>query len=309
MLAREAGARPIHATPVSIKGKDAFLPFGDYGAPYLGAAFNHHWSKAYQAGKARPLSDYNLALRLTTVGGFLGKPLDGLPVVDYGYQLSRQGYITLLKNIALKAGTTVISEAISEIKAKDSVTIECVEFETHQVRPDLSLCFTNQNLSEQEKLKPLDTCLNGYYVDTSSSLSGLSLHQLQNCVTRLLAYWPDSAFTQTEKLELQRIHLAEAQHVADMSTLLAQGPDAAIEGSTLARKCQAYANRGVIPTEDYEIFSKAEWLTALSMSGLVPKHYDRLVDRVSVDHTAAFVNQVSTNIDRLLQRPKTQGAV
>jgi hypothetical protein len=309
MLAREAKAKPIHVTPVNLKDREIFLPFGEYGIPYLGTAFNHHWLKANKAGKAGPLSDYNLALRLTAEGGFLGKPMEGLPFVDYGYQLSRLGYIALLKNIALKAGVAVIDEALDEVKTRDYVSIESVEFGKRQLKPDLSFCFGSLSSISRETLKPLDTCLNGYYVDTSSDLPGLGLHLLQNCVTRLLAYWPDGAFTQTEKSELQRIHLAEAQNVADMHTLLTQGPDAAAADSTLGRKCHVYANRGVIPTEDYEIFTKAEWLAALSASGLMPKQYDRIVDRVSAEHTIAFVNQILIKFDRLLQRPKSQRAM
>jgi hypothetical protein len=309
MLAREAKARPVHASPVNLKGKEVFLPFGEYGVPYLGAAFNQHWLKANKAGKAGPLSDYNLALRLTSEGGFLGKPLEGMPFVDYGYQLSVMSYTTLLKNIALKANVTVIDEALNDIKTKDSVLIESVVFENSQIQPDLSLCFAGQDSANQETLKRLDICLNGYYVDTSSSIPGVGLHQLQNCVTRLLAYWPDGAFTQTEKSELRRIHLAEAQNVADMHTLLTQGPAAALAGSTLARKCRVYSSRGVIPTEDYEVCTKAEWLAAFSLSGLVPKQYDRIVDTVSIEHTVAFVNQILVKFDRLLQRPKSQRAM
>ncbi len=304
-LARDASARPLHAVPVkTFNGGEICLPFGNYGHPYQGAAFHQYWLRAQQAGHARPLTDYNLALRLTEAGGFLGNPPKGLPAIDYGYRLPRQGYIALLKRMAEQAGAEQITGRIEALSQNEAGLIQSIQIAGSQRPVDLALSFATRSLPKTGAQTRIDDSLNGYHLDVTSKTPGLALHQLQTGTARLLSFWPGGSFTQVEKAEIKRLHLAEADRIAGMDALLEQGPDAARRRPGLARKCDIFAARGRIPVEDYEVFSKAEWLTALMASGFTPCHYDRLVDRLTLDETLALVKQTGAPIDQLLSRPK-----
>jgi len=304
-LAHDASARPVHAYKVEREtGEEICLPFGEYGYPHQGAAFNHYWLRVAQTGQARALADYNLALRLTEAGGFLGKVPSGLPFLDYGYELSRRRYVALLRRIAMQSGVKDDVGAIKNVTIATPGLIENVTLERAQLTPDLTLCFGGEDLPIADQLARIDECLNGFFLETPSGLPGLALHQLQTCTMRLLTFWPSGAFTLAEKTELKRLQKAETDLINDMAALLEYGPEAAKNSRSLRRKCQVYAARGRIPTEDYEVFSKPEWLAALSAGGIVPRSYDRLVDRQSLSESVAFVAQTVARIDQLLDRSK-----
>jgi len=304
-LAKDASARPLHAAPIkTYDGSDIFLPFGDYGRPHQGAAFHQHWLRAQQASPVRPLADYNLALRLTHAGGFLGNPPNGLPAIDYGYRLPRQGYIALLKRMAQQAGAEQITGQLDRLGLNPAGLIVSVQIAGAQLPVDLVLSFGSPSSPDTATQTRIAEHLNGCHLGAASNIPGLALHQLQTGTARLLSFWPGGAFTHTEKAEIKRLHLADADRITDMDALLEDGPDAARQRPSLARKCDVFAARGRIPVEDYEVFSKAEWLTALLASGLAPRHYDRLVDRLTLDETLALVKQTGAPIDHLLSRPK-----
>jgi len=196
--------------------------------------------------------------------------------------------------------------AIKNVTIATPGLIENVTLERAQLTPDLTLCFGGEGLPIADQLARIDECLNGFFLETPSGLPGLALHQLQTCTMRLLTFWPSGAFTLAEKTELKRLQKAETDLINDMAALLEYGPEAAKNSRSLRRKCQVYAARGRIPTEDYEVFSKPEWLAALSAGGIVPRSYDRLVDRQSLSESVAFVAQTVARIDQLLDHSKQQ---
>lgn len=304
-LAREAKARPRHAYRVdTATGRSAWLPFGEYGLPYQGAAFHQYWLRAWQAGKARPLADYNLALRLNEVAGFLGQAPIGLPLIDYGYEFPEQSYCNLLKRMAANSGVGVIYGKLENADIDTEGSILALTLAGSLFSPELSV-FAGPAPQDRAKLvKKIHLSLNGYHIQAPSKLPGLKLHQLQRGTERLLEIWPDKAFAKSEKMELNRLSLAEAERIEDMRALLSGQIDALKNRAELARKAQVYTTRGRIPTEDYEVFSKPEWIAAFSASGYIPKYYDRLVDRLSLDQTLSLVAQTEDRISALLNRSK-----
>ena len=305
-LARHAAARPVHAYKVSTKTRGSVvLPFGDFGLPFLGAGFTHYWLRAHLTGQARPLSHYNLALRLDEAGGFLNKAPKGLPFLDYGYDFPRQAYCALLKQIASRAGVRTLSGPVDGAEFNPSGLIENITLAGTQISPDLTVCAGHPVLPDPDLISRLAQSPNGLHIQATSDMPGAALHQLQTGTMRLMSLWPGNTFTKWEKAELDRLYHAETSHIEDMTNLLENGPNMTAERPALQRKRQVFAARGRVPAEDYEVFSKPEWLAAMFASGLVPRHYDRLADRVSLEQATAMLTQIENRIDQLLSQNAT----
>ena len=306
ILSREASARPVHAFAIeAVRGNEAVLPFGDYGLPFQGAAFNQYWLRAHRAGKARPLADYNLALRLAKAGSFLSKAPNGFPFLDYGYQLPRQAYGALLRHVASRAGVNTLSKSVERVELSEAGLIDKVTLGGKALSPDLTVCAGSAVLPEADLLLRISQSHNGIHIKAASKLAGLELHQLQTGTMRLMSLWPGDSFTRSEKAEFDRLYRAETDRIEDMSMLLCDEIGNAAGRSALQRKRQVFAARGRIPTEDYEVFSKSEWLAALSSCDIIPRQYDRLVDRMSLEQTIFMVTQIGNRVDQLVDKHTT----
>lgn len=298
-LAEYASAKPLFATPLSINEKVVHLPFGDYGIPNNRAAFHHHWLKAKRADSVKPLNDYNLALRLTQQAFVAHNTGTELPKTDYGYLVKENAYSELMKHIALNAGVKQITHNFTQFSYSQNGLIEQAVFD--EFRLAIDLCFGFVDVTEKNSsYAHLDDYANGFMTRTSSFMSGIALQQVHNSLNRLMAFWPNQGFTPTEKHELKRINDIEAQRVADMAIFLSQGVSNA--SASLQRKYKAFAHRGLIPQEDYELFSQAEWISAMLFRNVEPNYYDRLADTVSVEESISFVKQVGGRIDAFVQQ-------
>jgi len=117
-------------------------------------------------------------------------------------------------------------------------------------------------------------------------------YSLQAAMDRMSAFMPDTGFHRAELAEYNRVAELESQLIKDMKILLHQGSQGAEGRPTLARKVDVFAQRGRIPTEDYEVFTGPEWMAALMSIGLVPKHYDRLADAFPAEDLQTNIEQV-----------------
>jgi hypothetical protein len=297
-LAEYASAKPTFATTFNVNKKEIKLPFGDYGVPNARAQFHHHWLKAKQIQTNKPLCYYNLALRLSEHAIFPHVGGTELPKTDYGYVISKNAYTKMLEQIAVDAGVKPLDCRFKQFVYSRNGLVKEAEFEDQCLPIDLCLGFF-ESTDKSAIFQRVNDCANGFLSQVSYSIPGIALQQLHNSLNRLLAYWPDNVFTLAEKNELKRINDIEAQRVADMSVFLNYG--IAKASSSLQRKLNAFSHRGLIPQEDYELFSQAEWMAAMHFRNIEPKYYDRLADNLNVKESANFVQQVGNRIDAFIQ--------
>lgn len=291
-LGSKANARPaLCANITNDAGIHINLPFGSYGIDREGAEFQHLWKFS---GSQKPLTEFNLALVMHDAGVFLPEPPKGAPGYDYGYILDEQGYVNLLKDKA--NAQHIISDAIDVIYDNDGINALICDGESitadlyidARSHSDDEIAWNNNHLKIAGGFDPLD------------HQSGMRLYRIQMAMERLFKLWPDAEFAPIEIAEYNRLCAAQAEHVRDMNCLLQQD----IEGCSdaLIRKIKLFESRGRIAAEDYEIYSKAEWIAALSAFGIETQSYDRLAMRMSPEAAAQWIDQLHAAIASVVQQ-------
>lgn len=290
-LGSKARARPALCASVSID-KDAIinLPFGNYGIDREGTEFQHLWKLS---GTQKPLSEFNLALALHKESLFIPEAPKGAPSYGYGYILDEQGYANILK-----------SKANAEHIMADTISIE------HGVRGINEVICNDKCLSADLYIDARNIAYEAAWqhnhlkiigdFDMIDHQSGMRLHRIQMAMERLIKLWPDREFVAIEGAEYNRLDTAQSAHMKDMNRLLRHN----IQGCSdaLARKIKLFESRGRIAIEDFEIYSKAEWIAALSAMGIVAQNYDRLAHRIDADTLEQWVEQLHAAIANVVKQ-------
>jgi len=58
----------------------------------------------------------------------------------------------------------------------------------------------------------------------------------------------------------------------------------------LRRKIDLFRSRGRIPSEDYNFFSRAEWIAVIKACGISQGGYDRLADREPIEQVEGWLH-------------------
>ena len=105
---------------------------------------------------------------------------------------------------------------------------------------------------------------------------------------RLFDLWLSVGDGSVERREFNRLSEGEQIHIADMIFLLNNGDE--FDGrQRLRRKLDLFRSRGRISSEDYDIFSRAEWLAVMKACGISQGGYDRLADRELIEQVEGWL--------------------
>lgn len=308
-LGQYAKARPALCAQIDRDGfEPILLPFGQYGIDRDGTEFQHFWKRNKDINAdgdhIAPLADYNLAIAMHRASLFTPTAPAGLPRYDYGYILDEAGYIKLLQTRAANVQHICAAE-INVTISKGS--IKTIEMAQNDFQADLYIDATANKMLrtkiDDHNIAWAGNCVAiiGNYDDMDQQ-SGMRFHRLQSAIERLINLWPDKAFASCEIDEYNRLADEEQKHIADMNALLSSGRDAAKRSAALLRKISVFEARGRIAIEDYEIYSKAEWIAALSAANILPKSYDRMVLRVDESTAATWLSQLRHRIDSMISQ-------
>ncbi len=323
-LQMEAKARPVFGVEaVKADGARVLLPYGGYGLDQAGAEFFQYWRRADIEGMALPLKRFNLAIRLHEEGKFINKAPAGFPPVDYGYQFSRPGYSGLLKRYAINNGVEYLGAFESVNTRQDNLLVSQVLAEGNIFDCDMVIDVTTTlNIAEGSNRSGqtgwVGNCLSigrGPCIPEVlgipevpdilgvPDIPGVEVYMLQSAMDRFVALLPDMNFHACEINEYNRLADAELARIEDMADLLASN----IKGKALQRKVDVFQARGRIVSEDYEVFSKAEWLAAFMDAGILPEYYDRLVDRADTTELQAWLKQFDSALCRFVENSSVSG--
>lgn len=306
-LARGAKAKPLLATQINTARSGILLPFGRYGIDRDGAEFQHLWRRVNLDDRMESLNNYNLSIAMHRAGLFMPRAPQGLPQYEYGYTLSARGYQAMLKKSA--SDTQAIATKTLQVH-HDGDHISSIDCGDKSVKADLFIDATQncsvRNVLTDTKHSNLDNAWCGNCLSISGGFdildhqSGMRLHRLQKAMDRLIALWPDDDFNASELREYNRLTLAEKNHITDMNILLKNDDQAIIKRPALQRKISVFSARGRVANEDYEIFSKSEWIAALIASNIKPASYDRLADRADLNDLRQWMEQLEQMMGRLI---------
>lgn len=302
-LGRHAKARPALCAAINAADQ-ILLPFGQYGIDRDGSEFQHHWKCAGETDAAAigELADYNLAIAMHRSRIFSPTPPAGMPAYDYGYVLDESGYCDMLKKAAAKVQHFLVDDCniitangkISSIHSGDTA----YKADFYIDASDDKMLRTKIDDSDAAWSGNCLSLLGGY--SDGDHDTGMRLHRLQMAMERLIALWPDSEFAACEIFEYNRLTAAQEDHIADMDMLLS-GSDKH-RSPILERKINVYHARGRIAAHDYEIYSKAEWIAALSAAGITPQSHDRLAMRMDDDARRQWIIQLKNMIANMVQQ-------
>ena len=294
-LGQHAQAKPLLAATINA---DIALPFGRYGLDRDGAEFQHLWRRIYPDTPIQNINLFNLSLALQKAALFIPQAPQGMPSYDYGYDLSTNGYLSMLK----QAAKDVLNLEAKKLEIHhDSGKISAIDCGDTHIQADLYIDATRDGhvsniistLMDNWHGNCLSICRN---FDETDHKNGIRLYRLQKAMERLIALWPDTSFAPSELNEYNRLANAEQEHIRDMNALLAHDKKEMSNRKALQRKIAVFESRGRIANEDYEIFSKSEWIAALAAANISPASYDRLADRADEHDLKQWIKQLEQAI-------------
>jgi len=304
-IARYAEAKPLLCAEVETSFSDdpILFPFGRYGIDRDGAEFQHLWRRLHHGDRVCKLSDYNLAMALHKAELFIPKAPPNMPSFDYGYKLSEKGYLELLKKTAHTIKYIICDKVNPVIDHRRIASLQC---DGQEIHADLYIDATCNNIVHTDLADDMFWHQNSLSItkgyDIMDHQTGMRLHRLQMAMERLIKLWPDSNFSDSEIGEYNRLSQAEYDHIEDMHILLSMGQETIHQRSALQRKISVFKARGRIAIEDYEIFTKPEWIAVLTAMDIQVQSYDRLADRIEIKALDQWINQMKDALAAFIQQ-------
>jgi tryptophan halogenase len=150
-------------------------------------------------------------------------------------------------------------------------------------------------------------------------LESTSIHLVQSAISRLLNFFPDQGFAQTDIDEFNRQSAFETERIRDFLVLhyhattrsdspfwdycrTMQVPD------TLVNKLDLYRSRGRIVRVDNELFSEPGWLQVMHGQGVASQGHHPLADALSAEEISAYLGDVAGVIERCVAQMGSHGA-
>lgn len=135
-------------------------------------------------------------------------------------------------------------------------------------------------------------------------LESTSIHLIQAALGRLVSFFPDQGFNQTDINEYNRQSRFEYERIRDFIILhykLNQRDDAPFWQEcaampipeTLEHKLALFRSRGRVVRHDNELFAEIGWLQVLYGQNLMPEGYNPLADLIGEKETAEYLENVS----------------
>ena len=278
------------------------LPFGEFGQSLKGAGFSHVLKRLAQTESVKPLSYYNLNLRLHDLTP--EAPL--VPHAEFGYSFPREKYADMLRRYGEEYGVVFTSNPFTEV-LKDTASnfIHSVKTTCGDIMADCVIDVRPLGVGEKAKRTGWES--NYLVIPAESDLPGIELYSLQSSMEQMSDFMPDQSFNSYELKEYNRLSLLKEDRIADMRVLLTSGIDAASVRMALRRKVDVFSARGRIPTEDYEVFTSPEWHAALMGAGLTPRFYDRLADSFNEDELRRHIKHVDKDITIVMRGAVVKG--
>ncbi|MFC4723786.1 tryptophan halogenase family protein [Glycocaulis abyssi] len=134
-------------------------------------------------------------------------------------------------------------------------------------------------------------------------LESTSIHLIQSGISRLLALFPDSGFSNVEIDEYNRLTDQQIGFIRDFIILHYHANER--EGvplwdacrhmdvpETLARKLALFRSKGRLFRYEDELFAEASWYAVLLGQNVMPDGYDPLVDAAPVDNIARALDEI-----------------
>ena len=243
------GGKVALGTRVETASGPVTLPFTPFGLSNGGVDFHHFWQRANTISEQPELEDYSLARALE--GRTDQMDLSRLPV-SVGMRLPRAKYASALIELAQARGAKVVSDGDPQMAQL------CI----HCENPCVAQAWDGGVLR----------------VFCSHAIDGIEPLRCLNAAKRLVALMADLHDNAAERGEYNRLAANEAERIADMVELLGSDDPAATQRAALKRKIDLFEACGRIPTEDFEVFTKPEWLAALWARGIRPRRNDRLAN-------------------------------
>jgi len=150
-------------------------------------------------------------------------------------------------------------------------------------------------------------------------LESTSIHLIQMGIARLIQFFPDSRFDRTDIAEYERQTRLEYEQVRDFIVLHYKATerddtpfwrycrDMAIP-ETLAQKIDLFRSKGRIVRYQEDLFTEESWLAVLLGQGILPRSYDQLVDRYTLDQLVMQMRRLRGGLMQTVQRLPTHGA-
>jgi len=140
-------------------------------------------------------------------------------------------------------------------------------------------------------------------------LESTSLHLVQTAITRLVNLFPDRSFEQANIDHYNLLAATEMEQIRDFIIAhyhVTQRQDSeywryhrrmALPDS-LAKKLEIFASHGRVHRIADELFREDSWVQVLLGQGLMPRHYDPMVNLKSLPQTEEFANVTASVIQR-----------
>ena len=150
-------------------------------------------------------------------------------------------------------------------------------------------------------------------------LESTSIHMIQSTIARLVAFFPDTGFSQSDVDEFNRQSDFEIERIRDFIILhykLTQRDDSPFWNycrtmaipDTLQAKLDLYRSRGRIVRVDNELFSEVGWLQVMHGQGLQPERHHPLVDLLSEAEILEYLGEIEEVIDKCADYMPTHAA-
>jgi tryptophan 7-halogenase len=139
-------------------------------------------------------------------------------------------------------------------------------------------------------------------------LESTSIHMIQSSIQRLIDYFPDQAFSETDINEFNRQSKFEYESIRDFIIIhyklnqrdepfWKECANMAIP-ETLQHKMDLYKSRGRLIRIDNELFTEDSWLQVLQGQNMYPDTYHPLVDLQPEDSVAEYLESVRSVISK-----------
>ena len=134
-------------------------------------------------------------------------------------------------------------------------------------------------------------------------LESTSIHLIQSGIARLISFFPDRGFSDSDIAEFNRQNRMEFESIRDFLILhyhLTQREDSAFwrqcramdVPESLQRRIALYDSRGRIVREGGELFAEVAWLQVMHGQGQRPRGYHPLVDLIPPAEIADYLDSV-----------------
>jgi tryptophan halogenase len=140
-------------------------------------------------------------------------------------------------------------------------------------------------------------------------LESTSIHVVQTGLRRLIHHWPDKDFSQagidryndTTRLEYEQLRDFVVLHYKanrrDDAEFWRMCRDMAVP-DTLAHRLELFRANGRVFRGHNDLFAEDSWLAVMTGQGILPRNYDRLVDRIAPDELVRNMQRLRETVLR-----------